>query len=133
MSLIVDASVAIKWYVEEPASAEAEKLVIRTDLSAPSLIFAEVGNAFWKRIRRGASSIEQARAARHRLSDDLATIEPIAELHQGTMTLAIELDHPIYDCFYLALAARQNAPIATTDRRLAALAGRAGIATELIG
>ena len=124
MTLIVDASVAIKWYVGEPLSDLATELLSRPDLSAPSLIFAEVGNALWKRIRRGASTIEQATAALERLAADLATIESTTDLSAQAMRFAAELDHPIYDCFYLALAHRENAPIVTADRKLAWHAGQ---------
>ena len=61
MSLIVDASVGIKWYVDEPGTAQAVDVLARDDLVAPDLIFAEVGNAFWKRIHRGVSNLDQAR------------------------------------------------------------------------
>lgn len=42
-------------------------------------------------------------------------------------------DHPIYDCFYLALALKEDAPLVTADRKLAILAKKAGIAAELLG
>jgi len=38
------------------------------------------------------------------------------------------MNHPVYDCVYLALAADQSAPIATADRRLRAAATTAGVA-----
>jgi len=38
------------------------------------------------------------------------------------MALAIKLKHPIYDCFYLALAKREHAPLVSVDKRLIAAA-----------
>ena len=45
--MIIDASVAFKLIVEEPGSEEAIGWIGRTDLVAPSLVHAEVGNALW--------------------------------------------------------------------------------------
>ena len=51
--MVIDASVAFKWLVEEDDSALAIGLLGHEDLLAPGLILAEVGNALWKRILRG--------------------------------------------------------------------------------
>ena len=47
--VVVDSSVAIKWFVEEPYSAEAHRLLEAYEtgtliLLAPDLLYAEVGN-----------------------------------------------------------------------------------------
>jgi predicted nucleic acid-binding protein len=133
MSLIVDASVAVKWYVDEPFSKEAASLLSRADLAAPSLIFAEVGNALWKRVRRGASSLAQSRAALSGLQHTLTGVEPIETLFRQAMDVATEFDHPIYDCFYIALAARQRVAIVTADERMAAVAEQSGVEIHFIG
>jgi len=53
MSLIVDASVAVKWFSAEDGADRAEALfVAEPDLAAPELILAEVGNAMWKKHRK---------------------------------------------------------------------------------
>ena len=47
-----------------------------------------------------------------------------AALAAPALELARELGHPVYDCVYLALARRRNAPLITLDRKLTArLAG----------
>jgi predicted nucleic acid-binding protein len=43
-----------------------------------------------------------------------------ADLTQPAMAIARDLDHPVYDCVYLALARRRHAPLVTLDRRLTA-------------
>jgi predicted nucleic acid-binding protein len=117
MSLIVDSSIAVKWVVEEPASDRARALYLSEECWAPSLIMAEVGNALWKKQRMKIVGVEQASAALRALPDrirlfDLATLAPRA------LGLAVELDHAIYDCFYLALAERERAPMVSADERL---------------
>jgi predicted nucleic acid-binding protein len=133
MSLVVDASVAIKWYAEEPGSDAAATLLARDDLTAPDLIFAEVGNAFWKRIRRNASHRVQAEAGLARLSQDLARTVPLAELAAASLRLSIDHDHPVYDCCYVALAQREDAGLATADIRLAKLARSIRLSVEFFG
>jgi predicted nucleic acid-binding protein len=56
---------------------------------------------------------------------------PVADLYEDALRLAIDLDHPIYDCFYVALAMRNQAPLVTADRKLMELAGIAGVQLEL--
>jgi predicted nucleic acid-binding protein len=46
---------------------------------------------------------------------------PIESIAAEAMALAISLKHPIYDCFYLALAERERAPLISADRRLLAV------------
>lgn len=58
--LVVDSSVAIKWFVSEDDSEDALKLRDRHQLVAPDLLVAECVNAFWKMARRGELTAEAA-------------------------------------------------------------------------
>ncbi|MGJ3628099.1 type II toxin-antitoxin system VapC family toxin [Sphingomonas sp. MMS24-JH45] len=51
--MVIDASVAVKWFVPEEDSDRAFKIVALHQLCAPSLLRTEVGNAIWKKLRRG--------------------------------------------------------------------------------
>jgi predicted nucleic acid-binding protein len=127
MSLIVDASVAVKWFAAEDGSARAETLFIdEDDLIAPDLIVSEVGNAMWKKFRKGWLSEAQVSAAIDRLPRLFARLISIVELAPRASELTILLDHPIYDCFYFALAERERLAIVTADDRMPALAKRIG-------
>ena len=54
MTLVVDASVACRWFVEEEGSVQAEALLTGDEgLVAPDLIIAEVCNAAWRKLRTG--------------------------------------------------------------------------------
>lgn len=64
MSLIVDASVAAKWVLDEAGSDEARALLTQT-VAAPDLIYAEVFNAVHKRVRRGEATEEMLVALFH--------------------------------------------------------------------
>ncbi len=118
MTLVVDASVATKWVLAEDGSDRANALRDAPRLIAPSLLAAEVGNALWKAVRRGDVAREDAVAALRSLLVPFDELVPSEALHTRALELAIELRHPIYDCFYLAPAERENAPLVTADRRL---------------
>lgn len=54
--LVIDSSVAVKWFVPEPYSGEAQLILNRfqrgtLDLLAPDLLYAEIGNILWKKQR----------------------------------------------------------------------------------
>ena len=118
MALIIDASVAFKWYVPEVDSQIALALLDRPDeLVAPELILIEVINAMWARLRgqdEFRKSIIDASGALPRALDSL---HPLADLLPRSLELAIMLDHALYDCIYLALAERMNSKLITADAR----------------
>lgn len=121
MSLIVDASVAVKWVAAEPGSDRARALFLSDECWAPSLIIAEIGNALWKKKRMKLVTLEQAVAALEELPSRLRLFD-IANLSARAVQIAVELNHPIYDCFYLALAERERCALITADARLLAAA-----------
>jgi predicted nucleic acid-binding protein len=117
MSLIVDASIATKWVADEPGSARARELYLSDECWAPSLIMAEVGNALWKKQRMKLVTVEQAVAALKALPGRIRLFD-ILELAPRAVAIAAELNHPIYDCFYLALAERERVAMVSADERL---------------
>ena len=127
MSVVVDASVAAKWVIAEIGSDRANELRTETGLIAPSLIAAEIGSALWKAVRRGDVARADAMLAIRAVLQPFDTIVANEELHERALEIAIELRHPIYDCFYLALAERERAPLVTADSRLLAGAKRAKV------
>ena len=125
MILIIDASVAAKWVLPEPDSDRAAALRKRQDdFAAPALVIAELGNAIWKRAVRGEIGKTDAVAALETAMAHFAEVVLLDELAARAMEIAIDLRHPIYDCFYLALAERERAPIVSADARLLSAASR---------
>ncbi|MGH6944535.1 MAG: type II toxin-antitoxin system VapC family toxin [Geminicoccaceae bacterium] len=119
--LVVDASVAIKWFVLEPGREEARHLLEpRHQLIAPELIVAEVTNAMWKRVMVAEMTAPQGAAATAALIRFLEPLLPIAPLAGRALAIAGALRHSAYDCFYLALAEVRAASFVTADRRLIA-------------
>jgi predicted nucleic acid-binding protein len=133
MTLVVDASVATKWVVPEHGSAAAAALrEADADLIAPSLVIAEIGNALWKKASRGEIERREAIPALQLAISHFREIRPFEDLAGAALELAIDLRHPIYDCFYLALAERENAPLVTADEAMIAAAGKAKIKVRRI-
>ncbi len=119
MTLVVDASVACKWLVEEVGSAEAAKLLAGNEgLIAPDLVIPEVCNALWRKSRAGQIAAAVARELVDGIAGFFDALVPSAGLAARSFAIAETLDHPVYDCFYLALAEHADAPLVTADTRL---------------
>ena len=123
MTIVIDASVALKWVLPEDNSDLAEAL--RTEnLIAPPIWLIESANALWRNVRVGKISAHDAA----RLLNELS-VAPITVSHKESdvieaFDLAVRLAHPVYDCLYIALAQREKTYIVTADRRFADLANR---------
>jgi predicted nucleic acid-binding protein len=123
--LVVDASVLVPLLVAEPGSAAARAVVAgEPDLTAPELILAETLNMLWKKQRLGQIDDAARIEAVGLIGPPLLTLTPTPPLALRASALARELDHPAYDCLYLALAEREVAALVTDDRRLRALSAR---------
>lgn len=119
MTFVVDASVALKWFIEEDGSAQAAALLATADLLlAPDLIVAEVCNAAWKAVRAGAMLAEQQDVATPRLATAFDELVPLAPLARRATEVSRALDYTAYDCFYLALSEQRSVRLVTADRRL---------------
>ncbi len=100
---VVDARVVLKWFVPEPDSAAARRLLdAGHQYVAPDLLFAEVGNAVWKRVRRDELSSEEGR----QLIADLekVAVETLANrgLISDACAIAMANGQTVYDSLYLA-------------------------------
>jgi predicted nucleic acid-binding protein len=115
--LVIDASVAIKWVVDEPGSAAALNLR-RHRLWAPELLAAECANILWKKVRRNELDEREALLYARVLERARVELEPMGRLLERATQLAILSGHPAYDCIYLALAERLSCDVVTADRRL---------------
>lgn len=118
MRLVVDASVAVKWLVEEEHSEVADRLLDGShELIAPRLLVSEVGNALWRMVRMGELERSEAGSL-------AAKIPEMAVIWMGdegvcaeAVRIALALNRPMYDCVYLALAHRLGATLVTSDVR----------------
>jgi predicted nucleic acid-binding protein len=124
--IVVDASVAVKWVLDETGSEAADALLDH-DLIAPVLWLAEAANALWRRARIGDITAGQANARLAELLDAPVASLPIEPYLERALRLAMEIGHPLYDCLYLAVALHHDTHVVTADRRFASAASRPGI------
>lgn len=127
MSIVIDASVALKWVFDEPGT-EAALALREEQLIAPALWLAEAANALWRHVRLGEIGAEEALARMSVLARAPVASLAFEALVGRALELATQLRHPVYDCIYLALALRYDTYIVTDDRRFAAAADRPGVA-----
>jgi predicted nucleic acid-binding protein len=121
--IIVDASVALKWFLPEAGSREAISLQSGPhNLAAPSLIRMEVAGAFCRATRGNAPRLSKEEADQlcsrwlNLVDNRLLEIVPDETLLKEACGLAVSLGHPLADCLYLELANRWNIPLVTADR-----------------
>ncbi len=119
MILASDASVAVKWAVQQEEDYEkaAQLLNGEHELHVPRVLAAELANALWSKVRSAELTPSEAPGLLERVlalnlewADD-GTLA-VAALH-----IAISLNHPVYDCVYLALAYQVGGILVTADTR----------------
>ncbi|MEA2694640.1 MAG: hypothetical protein QOJ16_4027 [Acidobacteriota bacterium] len=122
---VVDASVAVKWFVPEVHSEEALRLLSAgRELLAPDLLPAEFGNILWKKTRRGEIGVPKAVEILRALAEIPLHVSSSSRLLESAYLLAEKFQRTVYDSLYLALAILEECPMVTADLRLVhALAG----------
>ncbi len=125
--IVVDASVAVKWVLDEPDSAAAVALRDE-ELIAPVLWLAEASNVLWRRVRISEVTADEARGLLSELMDAPVASFAMEPHLDRALQLAAEIGHPIYDCLYLALALHHDTHVVTADQRFAAIASRPELA-----
>jgi len=123
---VIDANVAIKWVVGEAGTEQALALLKGGRLCAPDLIVAECANILWKKAARGELTAQSAIFNARILESSDLEIVSTRHLFAAATEIAIRLDHPAYDCLYLALARERALRLATADDRLLTRLSKAG-------
>ena len=126
-SLVVDASVAMKWVLpahREDLREEAFQIlsayeVGETDLLVPDIFWAECGNILWKAVRQQRLSRGDAETALFSMiRRDIPTVSS-AKLLAVAFPIALNFDRSVYDSLYVALAVLEEIDLITADERLA--------------
>lgn len=117
MKWVVDASVAVKWLVPEPETPEANALLPQ-ELLVPDTLYSECSNVLWKKVVRKQVSAAEVQLGAQLLLEVEVQVFNTKPLLEPALQLAIALNHPAYDCFYLALAQQESAVLVTADKRL---------------
>jgi predicted nucleic acid-binding protein len=119
LTLVVDASVALKWVLQEPGSHIAEALIrIEPELVIPDFWLGEATNVLWVQVRRKLLTPDEAREG---LALLWALLQPTPTtamgLHELALEIAIATSHSTYDTLYLAFAIATGARgVVVSDR-----------------
>ena len=115
---VVDASVAIKWFIPEIHS-EAALQVRRSHerLHVPAFMTLELGNVIAKKIRRGELTREDGKTILKELRHLPLQRHADNRLFPAAYALALDTQQSLYDCLYLALAEAVNGRMITADRK----------------
>lgn len=123
MTWTVDASVVVKWFIDEDSSAEARALIGQA-LIGPDVLILECLAVLAREVRRGKMLVPDAQAAAVALQRSGIALEPTLPLADDIMALSLRLSYPVYDCAYAAVARKAGGVLITADRKFAARCSR---------
>ena len=121
--VVVDASLAVKWLVDEEDSDKAHSVLeswVTQDVTriAPYLMPFEVANALHRRVLRGELSVGNSARMMTRLLGSRLELHQLPGLHVRALELASQLNQgAVYDAHYLALAEEFGCDFWTADQR----------------
>jgi predicted nucleic acid-binding protein len=122
--LVLDTSVAVKFYVPEELREEALEVLAAAEagyleLVAPATLQPEFLNALWWKHRRGELSREEVKNSWERLiADRPASLYAPEDLMPRAAEITLESGVIVYDALFLALAEDMGAVVVTADGKL---------------
>lgn len=115
---VVDSSVVLKWFLEEPHGDKARRLLDLSEaFDAPTLMPIEVANILSKRARAGIVSLDYAGESRTILRRMPIRLHDTEELLDSAFDLSVRTGQTVYDCLFLALAVLVGSRLVTADKR----------------
>lgn len=124
MSAVFDASVVVKWFIDDPlADAAIQSRLTYGPAVAPDLMVVEAANAFRRYVVRGELQFSSAQ-------DNLSVIRSVVDLADHgdlvseAFAMACDLNHSMTDCLYAVMARRRGLPLITADQKLAGKLGQ---------
>jgi predicted nucleic acid-binding protein len=129
LSLVIDVSILVAWFLEEKSDPRVEAAfdtIARVETLAPSLFYYEIRNALLVSERRNRITESMSAAFLRDLGLLPIRLEPAGD-DASLMTLARKRKLTVYDAAYLALAKTEGLPLATLDRDLEKAAVAEGV------
>ena len=131
MNVVVDASVAVKWFILEERHELARRLVEPgVSRCSPDFLQVEVANVLSRKLRGGLISEPHCKTALAVL-DGLVSLVPTGRHIERAFDLSMRLHHALYDCIYVAVAEERNATFVTDDEKFGRKCLDAGLAKRV--
>ncbi len=129
MNIVLDASVAVKWfneknenYVKNAVKIQEQKISGLLEIIVPDLFFLEVLNAFLTKSEFGPGDISIILQSLQKLN--LKITYPDNAILEDTVKIASDNDLTIYDSLYIAVAKVYEAPLYTEDKKILSCSGK---------
>lgn len=127
VAVVVDASVAAKWFLADDKEALADEAFHLLDgydrdelqFVVPDLFYAEIASAIWKAVRVGRITAASGEASFASLEQRVFTTVPSRALIGAAYRIATAYNRSVYDALYVALAKQIQSQLITADERLA--------------
>ena len=133
MIIVIDASVAAKWFFQEEHSDAALSLLGNPfELKAPDFLYLELENLLCKRTRRKELSISEALEMEDEIRSMPISSYPSAELRDRAFELALETKSSVYDCLYLTLAETLDGRMVTADGKFFQALGNSPLRNRML-
>lgn len=121
-NVVVDTSVAVKWFVAEQHSVEARRILDQyqdgaVSLLAPDLLVAEFYNVIGKKHDRGMLSQSDAQSILAAFRYLSFTLFPTVDLLDDAFNIAATHHRSVYDSLFVALSTRENCRCVTADEK----------------
>ena len=138
--IVVDASLAVKWYLDELWADEAHALLVDNlgEISAPDIFISEVVGVLVRRANIDKSKRQDSELSIDRfmalfVNAGIAAVRASPGTVANAANLALDLGHPLKDCIYLALAMELGCELVTCDARFAAKAKGVWAGVRVLG
>jgi predicted nucleic acid-binding protein len=116
--VVVDASVAAKWVVEEDHSGKAALLLQCDARHAPQHWLAEAVNVLWSKVFKGDLTAADAEERMAILLRAPVIGAALPDLMPRAFAISVAQTVTIYDSLYIALAEKLHVPLVTADQQL---------------
>jgi predicted nucleic acid-binding protein len=134
MTLVVDASVAVCWYLPQPLSGAATEILETPEpLVAPGLLQLELASVLLRAVRRGELTAREAMLVTEELLPRAVGLVPVWPPVETVLELATLHGGSVYDAVYVVTARGLQAGLVTAHPQQAAIARAAGVEARLIG
>jgi predicted nucleic acid-binding protein len=138
--IVIDASLAVKWYLAEPWADEAEAMLAEHlgEISTPDIFLSEVVGALVRQANINKPRRRDIQGSITRFialfeNGGLVAVRSEPEKIAQASQLALDLGHPLKDCIYLALAMELGCELVTCDARFAAKAKGVWAGVRVLG